>query len=474
MIDAMGSTHLLLLFAIAGALNSCAAFSSIPHSQLITKPPSSCFRHLRRHPLILRNDASSTSSLSTPLPPVEPSPPPPPPLPPLNPLLSRIKPSKTVEVFSLVKQMESEGETVTSLCVGEPDFAPPKCVLDAATDAMTAGKTTYTAVAGTIELRRAISEDLRKRKGVEYNPVTEIVVGNGAKQCVYQGLLAACGEGDEVIVPAPYWPSYPEMALMIGAQPVILETRVEDGYLIDPVALEKCLRDHPRANALILCNPSNPTGGVHSIELLTEIANVLEKYPNVVILADEIYERLVYTETGECASFASLPGMFSRTITVNGFSKSHAMTGFRLGYLAAPERYAKAVALLQGQITSCASSVSQAAGVAALTKVDESWLANNVVVMREKRDYVLRELAKIDGVKVAVPPDGAFYVLPDVSTFYDGDDARLCLDLLREKKLALVPGESFGAPGTVRLSYATSMEELEVAMTKLREFLEVL
>ena len=373
-----------------------------------------------------------------------------------------------------MKQMESEGETVTSLCVGEPDFAPPRCVLDAATDAMAAGKTTYTAVAGTIELRRAISEDLRKRKGVDYNPVTEIVVGNGAKQCVYQGLLAACGEGDEVIVPAPYWPSYPEMALMIGARPVILETSVEDGYLIDPVALDECLRDHPRASALILCNPSNPTGGVHSIELLTEIANVLEKYPNVVILADEIYERLVYTEDGECASFASLPGMFSRTITVNGFSKSHAMTGFRLGYLAAPERYAKAAALLQGQITSCASSVSQAAGVAALTKVDESWLANNVVVMREKRDYVLRELAKIDGVKVNIPPDGAFYVLPDVSTYYDGDDAKLCLDLLREKKLALVPGESFGAPGTVRLSYATSMEELEVAMTKLREFLEVL
>ena len=140
------------------------------------------------------------------------------------------------------------------------------------------------------------------------------------------------------------------MALMIGAQPVILETRVEDGYLIDPVALDECLRDHPRANALILCNPSNPTGGVHSIELLTEIANILEKYPKVVILADEIYERLVYTETGECASFASLPGMFSRTITVNGFSKSHAMTGFRLGYLAAPERYAKAAALLQGQV----------------------------------------------------------------------------------------------------------------------------
>jgi aspartate/glutamate/aspartate-prephenate aminotransferase len=368
--------------------------------------------------------------------------------------------------------MESEGTIVTSLCVGEPDFAPPQCVMDAASMAMAAGQTTYTAVSGTIELRRAISADLERRKGVCYDPVTEIVVGNGAKQCVYQGLLASCGEGDEVIVPAPYWPSYPEMALLVGASPVILETAVEDGYLIDPDALDACLREHPKARALILCNPSNPTGGVHSTELLTRIARVLEKYPSVSILADEIYERLVYTEDGQCTSFASLPGMFHRTITVNGFSKSHAMTGFRLGYLAAPQRYAKAVSVLQGQITSCASSVSQAAGVSALLNVDESWLANNVDVMREKRDYVLSELAKMDGVKVAVPPDGAFYVLPDVSEYYDGDDTRLCLDLLREKKLALVPGESFGAPGTVRLSYATSMGELKTAMTKLREFLQ--
>mmetsp|Transcript_693 Transcript_693/g.1102 ORF Transcript_693/g.1102 Transcript_693/m.1102 type:complete len:436 (-) Transcript_693:116-1423(-) len=394
--------------------------------------------------------------------------------PPLNPLLSQIKPSKTVEVFSLVKQMEAEGETVTSLCVGEPDFAPPQCVLDAATAAMIGGQTRYTAVTGTADLRKAIAADLKSRKGVEYNPVSEIVVGNGAKQCVYQGLLAACGAGDEVIVPAPYWPSYPEMALLVGASPVILETSVDDGYLINPDALDKCLEEHPKAKVLMLCNPSNPTGGVHSTELLTQIAKVLEKYPNVVILADEIYERLVYTEDGQCTSFASLPGMFERTITINGFSKSHAMTGFRLGYLAAPERFAKATSVLQGQITSCASSVSQAAGVSALNEVDESWLENNVVIMKEKRDYVLQELAKMDGVSVSVPPNGAFYVLPDVSKYYNGDDTQLCLDLLKEKKLALVPGESFGAPGTVRISYATSMEELQTAMTKLREFLESL
>jgi len=368
--------------------------------------------------------------------------------------------------------MEAEGETVTSLCVGEPDFAPPQAVLDAATAAMANGQTTYTAVTGTLELRQAIADDLKNRKGVEYNPVTEIVVGNGAKQCVYQGLLAACGAGDEVIVPAPYWPSYPEMALLVGATPVILETSVNDGYLINPQALEQCLKDHPKAKVLMLCNPSNPTGGVHSTDLLLQIAQVLEKYPNIIVLADEIYERLVYTQDGKCTAFASLPNMFSRTITINGFSKSHAMTGFRLGYLAAPARFAKAASVLQGQITSCASSVSQAAGVAALREVEESWLENNAEIMKKKRDYVLEELGKMDGVSVAVPPDGAFYVLPDVSKYYNGNDTQLCLDLLKEKKLALVPGESFGAPGTVRISYATSMEELEVAMKKLREFLE--
>ena len=431
----------------ASTHNFCSAFS----------PPSSITTSTHNHQFFqLQNDATSSTIIE----------------PPLNPLLSQIKPSKTVEVFSLVKQMEAEGEEVTSLCVGEPDFAPPSCVLDAATNAMQAGQTRYTAVTGTLDLRRAISKDLKDRKGVEYNPLSEIVVGNGAKQCVYQGLMAACGSGDEVIIPAPYWPSYPEMALLVGASPVILETKVDDGYLINPEALDECLSKHPKAKVLMLCNPSNPTGGVHSTALLTQIAQVLEKYPNVVILADEIYERLVYTDDGQCTSFASLPNMFHRTITLNGFSKSHAMTGFRLGYLAAPERYAKATATLQGQITSCASSVSQAAGVAALNDVDESWLTNNAIIMKEKRDYVLEELSKMKDVNVAVPPNGAFYVLPDVSSYYDGDDTQLCLDLLKEKKLALVPGESFGAPGTVRISYATSMEELGVAMTKLREFLE--
>ncbi len=387
----------------------------------------------------------------------------------LNPIVASVKPSKTVEIFSLVKEMEAAGETVTSLCVGEPDFLPPKAVLDATVAAVQGGDTRYTAVTGTVDLRTAIAADLKTRKGVEYNPANEIVVGNGAKQCVYQGVLATCGEGDKVIVPAPYWPSYPEMVSLVGAEPIVVETKAEDGYLVTPGVLRSTLEEHPEIKLIILCNPSNPTGGVYHLEKLQAIADVLKDFPRVIVLADEIYERLVYD--GDCPAFAAVEGMFERTMTVNGFSKAYAMTGMRLGYVGAPQPLARAITTIQSQLTSCAGSLSQAAGVAALTQVTEEEMEANVEIMREKRDYVLEELSKMPGVTVAMPPNGAFYVLPDVSGYFDGDDTKLCLELLKSKKMAIVPGSSFGAPGTVRLSYATSMEELGIAMTKLREFL---
>ena len=388
----------------------------------------------------------------------------------LNPIVADVKPSKTVEIFSLVKEMEAAGETVTSLCVGEPDFLPPAAVLDATIAAVHAGETRYTAVTGTADLRKAIANDLKRRKGVEYNPANEIVVGNGAKQCVYQGVLATCGPGDKVLVPAPYWPSYPEMVKLCSAEPIIVNTNADGGYLLTPEDLRSTLQEHPEIKLIILCNPSNPTGGVYHLENLQAIADVLEEFPDVLVLADEIYERLVYD--GDCPSFAAIDGMFSRTMTVNGFSKAYAMTGMRLGYVAAPQPLARAITTIQSQLTSCAGSISQAAGVAALTKVTDEELDANVEIMKEKRDYVLNELEKMPGVNIAMPPNGAFYVLPDVSGYFGGDDAELCLELLKSKKLALVPGSSFGAPGTVRLSYATSMEELGIAMTKLREFLK--
>jgi len=397
----------------------------------------------------------------------------------LNPLVKSVKISATVEIFSLVKQMEADGIKVTSLCVGEPDFPPPKAVLDAAIEAIANNDTRYTAVTGTAPLREAIAKDLQKRKGIIYDPKTEIVVANGAKQCVYQGILATCGSDDTVIIASPYWPSYPEMVVLCGADYVILPTQKDDGYLITPDALRSCLEENKSKNIklLILCNPSNPTGGVHSEQRLKEIANVLEDYPGVTVLSDEIYERLVYSddtpEEKHHVSFASVsPSMYARTMVVNGFSKAYAMTGMRLGYMAAPAKLTKAVTTIQSQLTSCAGSISQAAGVAALEKVSESEMKENVRIMREKRDFVVDQLKTMHNVNLAVPPTGAFYVLPDVSAYYEGDDTKLCLELLKKKRLALVPGSSFGAPGTIRISYATSMEELVIAMDKLRSFLE--
>lgn len=395
----------------------------------------------------------------------------------VNPLVANVKVSATVQIFSNVKQMQAEGIEVTSLCVGEPDFPPPQAVLDAATAAIASNDTRYTAVTGTAKLRQAIAHDLLKRKNVSYDPNTEIVVGNGAKQCVYQGILATAGPGDAVLIPAPFWPSYPEMVALAGAKPIILPTKESDGYLITPEGLRSCLEEHQEDNikCMILCNPSNPTGGVHNEERLKELANVLEDYPQIAILADEIYERLVYIDTpaDEHVSFASIsPNMYQRTMTINGFSKAYAMTGMRLGYMAAPQPLAKAATTIQSQVTSCAGSISQAAGVAALEDVTEEEMEANVKIMRNKRDYVIGRLEGMEGVTLEVPPKGAFYVLPDVSPYYDGDDTQLCLDLLEKKRLALVPGSSFGAPGTVRISYATSLEELDVAMNKLQEFLE--
>jgi len=373
--------------------------------------------------------------------------------------------------------MQAEGIEVTSLCVGEPDFPPPQAVLDAASKAILDCDTRYTAVTGTAALRQAIADDLLDRKGITYDPNTEIVVGNGAKQCVYQGVLATAGPGDTVIIPAPYWPSYPEMVALAGANSVILDTKEEDGYLITPEALRECLEETKDQNVklMILCNPSNPTGGVHNRKRLEKLAEVLNDYPQVAILADEIYERLVYSdsEEDEHVSFAAIsPEMYQRTMTINGFSKAYAMTGMRLGYMAAPQPLAKAATTIQSQLTSCAGSISQAAGVAALKDVKEEEMERNVEIMRAKRDYVIERLSKMDRVNLAVPPTGAFYVLPDVSTYYDGDDTQLCLDLLEKKRLAIVPGSSFGAPGTVRISYATSLEELEIAMNKFQDFLE--
>jgi aspartate/methionine/tyrosine aminotransferase len=488
MASSLANVFLLLVLLAKSHLKSC---SSIGVRAWITLPfPSKQpLRAPSRH-----WNVRPTTELATEAVTLEESPEVPPVPQPLNPAVYTIEPSKTVAIFSLVKQMEQQqGIKVTSLCVGEPDFPPPPSVQEAIAEIFAANggtdakqrinaATKYTAVSGMLSLRQAIADDLRKRKQTEYNPNTEILVSNGAKQSVYQAIWAMAGPGDVVLIPSPYWPSYPEQVRLTGATPVIVPTPLENGFRVTPSLLQETLDLYPQTKVLVLCNPSNPTGTVYSSEELQDLCGVLYKYPNVTVIADEIYERLTYTDGPVHTSMASLPHMRHRTITINGFSKSHAMTGLRIGYSCAPAHITTAMTTLQSQLTSCAGALSQLAAVAALQKTPDAWMDQVIRTMQDKRDYVLSQLSTIPGVTVPLkyPPTGAFYVLPDIRPYCqctddaseeDYDDVSFCVQLLEQEQLALVPGSSFGLPGTVRLSYATSMEELQEAMDKFTHFL---
>lgn len=298
---------------------------------------------------------------------------------------------------------------------------------------------------------------------------------NGAKQAIAQAVIALCGPGDDVLIPAPYWVSYPEMARLAGATPVVIPTTPAEGFLLTPGALEAALT--PRSRMLILCTPSNPTGAVYPKAALEALAAVVARHPRLLVLSDEIYEHIIYPPAAH-HSFGALPGMWGRTLTVNGFSKSFAMTGWRMGYLAAPRWAAAAAASVQSQTTSGASSIAQRASLAALAlgPAGGPAVAEMVAAFRARRDYVAARIRAWPGVTLA-PPDGAFYVMPDVSAYCGPaaaapgfgplpDADTLCRYLLEHALVALVPGEAFGAPGTLRISYAASMDTLTEALDR--------
>ncbi|KAJ8612884.1 hypothetical protein CTAYLR_002088 [Chrysophaeum taylorii] len=388
-----------------------------------------------------------------------------------------LAPSKTIEIHALTQRMIAAGEDVVSLSVGEPDFAPPQAVVRATQEAART-ETRYTDVAGTLALRTKIAAHLARRKGTRYE-ASEIVVTNGAKQAVYETVLALCGPGDEVVIPAPYWVSYPEIAKLAGATPVVVETTLENGYKLRASSLRAAMTN--RTKLLVLCNPCNPTGACLGAADLREIADVLEGFPETFVVADEIYERLHY-ETTPHTSFAALgEDIFRRTVVINGFSKAYAMTGYRLGYLAAPRPVAAVAAKIQGQLTSCASSISQAAGLAALDLPDDA-LDHHVREFKRRRDYVIARLVAM-GPRILCPPppEGAFYILPDISPCLGlahqkrpssalETSTAFCAALLEARNLALVPGDAFGAPGAIRISYATSRPLLARAMDALEAF----
>jgi len=394
----------------------------------------------------------------------------------LNRRVAEMQPSATLAMKSRAEEMRRAGHPVVALSAGEPDFDTPEPIARAGVEAIQNGFTHYTENPGTLELREAVCEKLDRDNGLDYAP-DQIVCSNGAKQSLAMALHALCDEGDEVLVPAPHWVSYPEMARFAGAEPVIARTSVEDRYRMSPEQLDEALTD--RTRVVMLCSPSNPTGVVYPPEELAGLADVLRDYEDVFVISDEIYEHVRFD--ADHRAFASFPGMKERTITVNGFSKAYAMTGWRLGYLAAPTPIAEAVAKIQGQLTSAPSSISQKAGVAALT-MDSGPVDEMVAAFRERRDRVLGRLRDVDGLRCPTP-EGAFYLYPDVSAYFgtetpDGepieDSSDLCFYLLEEHHVALVPGGAFNGPNGLRLSYASSMEDLETALDRMETGLSAL
>lgn len=398
----------------------------------------------------------------------------------LNPRVAALRPSKTMVISDYATALVESGVPVVRLAAGEPDFNTPHPICEAGVKAIQNGYTRYTPNAGTLELRKAICHKLQEENGLTYS-TDEILVSNGAKQSILQAVLAVCSPGDEVIIPAPFWVSYPEMARLADAAAVIVPTALSDDFLLRPEALEAVLNEKSRL--MVFSSPSNPTGSVYPRETLEKIAKIVAKHPRLLVLSDEIYEHIMYKPASH-TSFASLPGMRERTLTVNGFSKAFAMTGWRLGYLAAPKHFVTACGRIQSQSTSGASSVSQKGGLAALELgyAGGEHVAVMVKAFKERRDFLVEKLKALDGVKLSVP-QGAFYLFPDFSAYYgteaDGfglvhDAESLCKFFLEIARVALVPGDAFGEPKCIRISYAASLDSLQTAMQEIEKALSLL
>ena len=389
--------------------------------------------------------------------------------------MARLSPSMTFAMNQKSNDLKAKGIDIVNMTLGEPDFNTPEHVKAAARTALEENYTHYTPVGGSLSLREAISDKLQKENGLAYAPA-DILVSNGAKQSLCNVVMALIDEGDEVIIPAPYWVSYPQMVLLAGGTPVYVETGIEQGFKMTPEQLEKAIT--PRTRMLILCSPSNPTGAVYSKEELKALADVILRHEDVLVVSDEIYEHLNYV--GAHASIASVEGMRERTVIINGVSKAYAMTGWRIGFLAAPKWIVSACSMLQGQYTSGPCSVSQKAA-------EEAWRGSQACVeeMRQaferRRNLLVGLLREIPGLEVNVP-DGAFYLFPKCSSFFGKTDGTkviktstdLAMYLLERGHVAVVGGDAFGAPEYFRLSYATSEEKIVEAAKRMAGALALL
>jgi aspartate aminotransferase len=383
--------------------------------------------------------------------------------------INNLSTSQTLAMAAKARELKAQGLDIISLSLGEPDFNTPDFIKEAAIQAIHDNYSSYSPVDGYAELKDAIALKFKRDNGLDYTP-SQIVVSTGAKQSLFNLCQVLLNPGDECLLPAPYWVSYAEMAKMAEAIPVEVPTSVESDFKITPEQLEAAIT--PKTKVMMFSSPCNPSGSVYSREELTALAAVLEKYPNIYIISDEIYEHINFS--GSFCSIATIPGMYDRTITVNGVAKAFAMTGWRIGYIGGPEFIAKACTKMQGQVTSGANSIAQRATITAL-QADPSVLKGMVDAFHRRRDLVVGLIKEIPGFKINVP-EGAFYVFPDVSYYFgktlkgmeikNADD--FSMFLLEHATVATVTGDAFGNPNCIRFSYATADETLVEALRRIK------
>ncbi|NVM90558.1 aspartate aminotransferase [Variovorax sp. SG517] len=392
--------------------------------------------------------------------------------------LDAIKPSASMAAKQRVDSLRAAGRPVVDFTIGEPDFPTPPHIVQAGIEALLGGQTRYTASAGTPALRQAIAAKFDRENGLAYAP-EQIVVGSGAKQIIFEALAATLNPGDEVIVPAPYWVSYPDMVVLHGAEPVVVRCGEEQRFKLGAEALEQAIT--PRTRWLIFNSPNNPSGAVYSREELEALAGVLARHPQVWLLTDEIYEHFVFGEARHVSILAVAPELQDRTLIVNGMSKAYAMTGWRIGYGAGPLPLVRAIALLLSQSTSCASSVAQAAASTAL-QGDQTCVNIASEVFQQRRDRMVGLLRQVPGLR-CLSPDGAFYVFPSVEGLLGArtpegkvlaSDLDVMMYLLDEAQVATIDGSSYGMPGYLRMSFATSTAQIEAGCAAIARAVDLL
>jgi len=387
--------------------------------------------------------------------------------------LKRIKPSPTIAVSQKARELRAAGKDVIGLGAGEPDFDTPNNIKNAAIKAIKGGDTKYTAVDGTPALKNAIIKKFKKENNLKYS-ADEITVGTGGKQVLYNAFMATLNKGDEVIIPAPFWVSYPDMVLLAGGKPKIVKCNEYENFKLTPAKLKKVISK--KTKWLILNSPSNPTGASYTKAEIVKLSKVLTNYKRIHILSDDIYEHISY-EKSKYFTIAQISNLKNRTLTMNGVSKSYAMTGWRIGYAGGPKEIIKAIRKIQSQSTSNPSSVSQAAAVEALNGT-QKFIKTRSKEFKKRRDFVVNSLNKIKGIN-CLSPNGAFYVFPSCKKLLNKrtklkTDSDFVKKLLEKSNVAVVQGSAFGLPGYFRISYATSMKKLKLAMVRIKSFCESL